>query len=91
MDEFSRQLKNNLQSDINEFNSKPEYEKIRELYKNNFDKIMFFIERANSKLAIEDIAGLDSKLTQSILDNSPLLQQINKAISKMELTLNDIK
>lgn len=91
MDEFSRQLKNNLQSDIYEFNSKPEYAKIRELYKNNFDKIMFFIERANSKLAIEDIAGLDSKLTQSILDNSLLLQQINKAISKIELTLNDIK
>lgn len=91
MDEFSRQLKNNLQSDIYEFNNKTEYGKIRELYKNNFDKIVFFIDRANSKLAIEDIAGIDSKLAQSIFDNSLLLQKINNAISKMELTLNDIK
>ena len=91
MDEFNRQLKNNLQSDIYEFNTKPEYSKIRELYKNNFDKIVFFIDRTNSKLAIEDIAGLDSKLAQSIFDNSLLLQQINKAISNIELTLNDIK
>lgn len=91
MDEFNRQLKNNFQSDIYEFNNKPEYADIRQLYKSNFDKIVSYIERSNPKLAVEDIATLDRNLTAKVIDNILLLKEINNAIAQQELTLSGIK
>lgn len=91
MDEFNRQLQNNLQSSINEFNNSIEFEKIRELYKLHFDKIDSLIERFGHKLSIEDISIIDKNLTVKIIDNMLLLKEINKAISKQEMTLKDIK
>lgn len=91
MDELTRQLKNNLQSNIYEFNTKPELADIRQLYKSNFDRVVYFIERSSPKLAVEDIAGLDGRLTKKIISNILLLKEINKAIAQNQLTLDAIK
>ena len=91
MDEFNRQLNNDLKSDIYEFNNKPVHADIRQLYKSNFDKIVSYIERSNPKLAVEDIATLDRSLTAKVIDNILLLKEINKAIAEQELTLSSIK
>lgn len=91
MDEFQRQLQRNQQSAINEFNSKPEFDRVRTIYKNNFDKIALFISKTNPRSAIEDIAGLDSNSTQVMFDNMHLFQEINRAIAQQSLTQNDIK
>jgi hypothetical protein len=90
-EEYNRQLERNLQDAISEFNNKPEYAEIKQLYKNNFDKIALYIERASPKLAVQDIAALDTRLANRIIDNILLLQEINKAISQRKLTLADIK
>lgn len=90
MDKFKKQLNNDLINDINEFNSKPEYAKIRELYKLHFNTIKGYIQMTNNKLAIEDISNLDSNLTQIISSNSLLLKEINKAILAEELTVDGI-
>ncbi len=78
MDKFKEQLKNNLRNDINEFNSKPEYAKIRELYKLHFNIIKVYIQKAGHKSAVEDISYLDSSLTQIISDNILLLKEITE-------------
>ena len=91
MNEYNKQLKTNLQAAIYEFNNKAEFAEIRQLYKNNFDKIVTFIKRSNSKLAVEDIASLDSRLASKIFDHILLLQEINKAILQNEITLSSIK
>ena len=91
MDDFNEQLKRNLKNDISEFNTKPEYSRIRNLYKTNFDNIVTFIKKFGHKPALEDISRLDSNLTQQVMDNHILLKEINKAISTGELNLNDIK
>jgi hypothetical protein len=91
MNEFEHQLKNNLRNNINEFNNKPEYTKIRELYRLHFDTIRDYIHNFGHKHAIEDISRLDHSLMQIILDNDILLKEINRAIGKRGLTLEDIK
>lgn len=91
MDEFQRQLDRNQQSVINEFNTKPEFDKVRMIYKNNFDKIVLFIAKSNPRSAIEDIASFDSKSAQVMFDDMLLFQEVNRAIAQQNLTLNDIK
>jgi hypothetical protein len=91
MDDFARQLKNDLQSNIYEFNNKPELADVRQLYKNNFDRVVYFIERSSPKLAVKDIAGLNSMLAKQILSNTLFLKEINKAIAQNQLTLDTIK
>jgi len=91
MDRFREQLNRNLENDIKQFNSNPEYATIRELYKLHFDIIKACIRKFGPKLAIEDISCIDSNLTQIVSDNSLLLKEINKAISTQQLTSNDIR
>lgn len=91
MDKFEEQLNRNLENNIIQFNSSPEYATIRELYKRHFDTIKAYIQKFGHKPAIEDISYIDSNLTQIISDNSLMLKEINKAISTQKLTLNDIK
>jgi hypothetical protein len=50
-----------------------------------------YIKKFRHKAAIEDIAKLDSNLTQKVIDNLLLLKEINKAILIGELTKDDIK
>lgn len=90
MSEFSRQLEDNLQKDINKFNDSSEYSEIRELYRSNFDKIFNYIKRSNPRLAIEDISSIDGTLAGKISDNFLLIQEINKAIIQGKLTLSGI-
>ena len=90
MSEFSRQLEDNLQTDINKFNNNSEYSEIRELYRGNFDKIVNYIKRSNPRLAIEDISSIDRTLAGKISDNFLLIQEINKAIIQGKLTLSGI-
>ena len=90
MDELRRQIKNTRIKNIHEFNSKPEYEKIRQLYRLNFDKIVSFIEYTNPRLAIEDISNIDKNLGKIVMDNRLLLIEINTAINQQELTSKDI-
>lgn len=90
MDKFKEQLQRNLESDINQFNSNPEYAAIRELYKLHFETIKAYIQKFGPKPAIEDISRIDSNLSQIISDNILLLKEINKAISTQQLTLDDI-
>lgn len=91
MDDFNMQLKRNLRTDISEFNTKPEFSNIRNLYKNKFDSIETVIKKVGYKFAIEDISKLDSNLTQQIMDNLLFLKEINRAILEGELKSNDIK
>ncbi|MEN0011356.1 hypothetical protein [Flavobacterium nitrogenifigens] len=90
MSEFDKQLKKNLNRDVSEFISKPDYESIRQLYKDNFDKIVFYIKRSDVRLAVEDIADIDVRLTKKVIDSVLLLKEVNRAILSQELTLNDI-
>lgn len=91
MDELEQQLKNNSRNNINEFNNKPEYAKIRELYRFHFDTIRDYIHKFGHKHAIEDISRIDLSLMQIILDNDILLKEINRAIDKQLLTLEGIE
>ncbi|MBK7883444.1 MAG: hypothetical protein IPJ81_06390 [Chitinophagaceae bacterium] len=91
MEEYKRQLENNLRSDIYEFNNKQEFAKIREFYKMHFEEIANLIKKTDYTLAVEDISNIDASLCQSIHDNRLLLKEINKAIFQHELTLKDIK
>ena len=52
---------------------------------------MYYIKRSDPKLAVEDIAALDSSLKKKVIDSNLLLKEINKAIALQQLTLNDIK
>ena len=91
MNEFNEQLKNNQNKYITEFNTNPKYDKIRNLYKVNFELITKLIHKSNAKLAIEDISKIDGSLSNEIIANRLLLKEINGAILKQEFTLKDIK
>lgn len=91
MDNFNKQLKDNLAKDIAEFNSNPNYVDIRKLYKLNFDKIESYIKKFGHKSAIEDISNINSSLTRKVMDNMLLLKEINKAISTGQFKKDDIK
>lgn len=91
MKEFDKQLEQNLQYNIFEFNTKQEYSKIRDLYKNKFSIIETLINKFGYRHSIEEISQLDGNLTRLILDNSLLLKEINRAICIGVLKLNDLK
>jgi dimeric dUTPase (all-alpha-NTP-PPase superfamily) len=91
MSNLNEQLKNNLFRDIAEFNSNPNYAGIRELYRHHYDTIVSYIEKFGHKLSVEDIARLDNSMSDKVIENIQLLQEINKAISKGQLKKSDIK
>lgn len=90
MDNIEKQLQQNLQNDISTFNNESKYIKIRELYKNNFSKIVGFINEFNIKGAIEDISNLDPSLKLLINSEILLLKEINRAIKELKLKKEDI-
>jgi len=91
IDEFNKQLEKNLRKDIDEFNNNPEYEKLRELYKQHFSDIEVLIARADQRIALEDISKLNPDLTKAVWDNFYILKEINKAISNRQFFLKDLK
>ena len=91
MNEFEKQLQNNLTKDISEFNENENLQDIRELYKTHFTEIKSFIMKSNNKLSIEDISNINPKLNKKIMDNMLLLKEINKAIIENKLTEKEIK
>ncbi len=91
MDEFNEQLRKKSLKDISEFNTNPNYANIRELYRQNFETILSYIEKFGHKSSIEDISRLDGKLSKNVLEQMHLLMEINKAISTGQLKKSDIK
>lgn len=91
MDEFNKQLEINLLNNIKEFNNNNSLNKIRNLYKTNFEHIKTLINKYGYKQAIEDISNINLDLKQGILENLLLLKEINKGIIKGIIKINDIK
>ena len=91
MNEFQKQIEENASSFLNEFNNDGTLTDVRQLYKTQFDIIEGLIANSSPKLAVEDIASLDSNLKEQVFSNKLLLQQINVLISKKEISVSDIK
>lgn len=87
MNDFERQLAENLERDIREFNADLKYEMLRQLYKEHYAQIVLFIKKSNPRSAIEDISLIDPRLTQSVMENFQLLKEINTAIAQGVLPL----
>lgn len=90
MNEFEKQLEENLQSDIKKFLTDNDFSEIKELYKNNFDKIKNLIKKFGTKSAVEDISNLDTSLSSKISNNILFLKEINHAISTKKLKLENL-
>lgn len=91
MGEFEDQIRNAQLRKIQEFNTNPQFEAVRAIYKNNFDDVYLFIKRTNPRTAIEDIANLDQNLKKLIVENMLFFQEINRAIVEGTLSVNDIQ
>ncbi len=89
-EEFKRQLRNNLNKTLEEFNTE-KYDSLRELYKINFSKIENLINSEGVKISIESISYLDKNLSKYVLDNFMLLQEINRGIKEKHITKNSLK
>lgn len=90
MNDFEKQLENNLKTFLMEFNSSTHLEKVRDVYKTNFNHIADLIGRTNPKIAIEDILNLDTSLPTLTIADSLLLQQINRGIIIGSIGVSDI-
>ncbi|WP_156809721.1 hypothetical protein [Riemerella columbina] len=88
-DEFKKQLEYSQKRFIETFNNS-KYDSIRELYKNNFEKIKYLISESSPKLALEDIAEIEASLSKQIINENTLLEKINIAISEGKLKEKDI-
>lgn len=75
-EEFEKQLRDNLNKTLNQFNTE-KYNSLRELYKTNFSEIENLIHSEGVKISIESISYIDKNLSQNVLANSMLLQEVN--------------
>ncbi|MBM6498342.1 hypothetical protein [Flavobacterium macrobrachii] len=91
MNDFEKQLENNLKTALVEFNSSPHLTKVRDVYKQNFDYIAALIERTNAKIAIEDILKLDPLLSSIKTRDFLLLQEINRGIKNGTIRVSNIQ
>jgi len=91
MEVFNGQINDTLKKYISEINSNPEYARIRDLYRFNFDKIENYINMFAATPAIGYISKLDNNLTQQVIESKLLLKEINGVILNRQLTLNDMK
>lgn len=89
-EEFERQLRNDLNKALEEFNTE-KHKSLRELYKINFSIIENLINSEGVKTSIESISYLEKNLTNYILDNSMLLQKINNGIKVKYITVDSLK
>ena len=64
--EFERQIERNRQRDVEEFLTDAEYEDIRKVYRDHFEKIEELIGRFGPKPSIEDISRLEPALSDKI-------------------------
>lgn len=87
---FNEQLERDLRYSINKFLTDEEYSDIKDLYKNNFDAIVLYINKLGVKLAIEDIANIEPMLSGKIISNLLLLKEINTAIKEYKLTEQEL-
>lgn len=91
MNDFEKQLENNLKTALVEFNSSTHFTKVRDVYKQNFDYIAALIERTNPKIAIEDILKLDPSLPSIKTRDFLLLQEINRGIKNGTIRVSNIQ
>ena len=89
-EEFEKQLRDNLNKTLNEFNTEKN-SSLRELYKTNFSEIENLINSEGVKISIESISYLDKNLSQNVLANSMLLQEINRGIKEKHIRENNLK
>lgn len=90
MDDFQKRIEQDLLNFRATFNNDSRYEKIRELYKNNFPQIVEFINKFGSKGAIEDISKLDISLFTLINSEIILLKEINRGTKEGKIEVTDI-
>jgi hypothetical protein len=90
MNEFEKQLENNLKTALIEFNSSTSLDEVRDVYKQNFDYIYDLIERTNPKIAIEDILNLEPSLPNVNTPDFLLLQEINRGIKNGTIKVSNI-
>ena len=74
-----------------EFNENQKHERIRLLYKNNFERIKGLILKFGDKPSLEDIASIDPELENHINNNMLFLKEINRGIANNTITFNNIK
>lgn len=91
MDEFKKQLDNNLRQSITAFLTDPDYVDIKNLYRENFDTIYSYIKKFGHQLSIENIANIDKSISQKISNEILLLKQINRAIADNQLKIKDLQ
>ncbi|MDO5616847.1 MAG: hypothetical protein Q4G16_11695 [Cruoricaptor ignavus] len=78
-----------IERDLEEFNSKPLYNELREFYKENFDKIKEILMSGN-KTPLEDISIIDKDVERLVLSNQLFLKQFNRGIFEDKIKLEDI-
>lgn len=90
MNDFEKQLENDLKKNLVDFNSSAHLNDVRNIYKQNFDLIKAFIARTNPRTAIEDIMNLDASLPSLSTDDFLILKEINRGIIIDSIDVSDI-
>lgn len=91
MDEFRKQIIETRKRNVIDFINNKKYAEIKNMYILNFERIVSFIEKSNPRLAIEDVANLDSTLSKTVIENLLFFKEVNQAIANGELSLIDLK
>lgn len=74
MNKFNKQLEHNLNNDVSQFNTEPEFAGIRQLYEENYQQVFELIQSNGHKTTIEDIALLDRRFYLKVINNINLLK-----------------